>query len=651
MTTVNTQPIRVLLIEDNPGDARLIREMLISPNDVEFSLRTEESLADGLRAYAESGCDIVLLDLSLPDSFGTETLLNVLEHVSDKPIVVLTGFDDKTRGLQAVQMGAQDYLVKGAIDGKLLSRAIHYALERHVIESALRRSEEEYRSLINDVFLNSDVGVLILDREFRVVWVNEATERYFCLPRESMLGQDSRVLVEQQMSCLVEDPEDFTRQILDSYSNDDYSVRFECHVVATPTCEERWLERWSQPIRSGMYAGGRIEQFTDVTARVRSERAERAQRMLAEALREIAAMLTSTLDTHEVLVRILTTLARVVPHDAANILLLKGDHIDTARFLGYRNDCLISSLKVPVWEIPYLQEMAASRAPLLVGNIHQHTFWGAIEGVEDLCAYAGIPIILQDRVIGFISVYSQTPDFFTPEHAERLIIFGEQAAIALQNAQLYEQSQALAALEERQRLARELHDSVSQTLFTSNVVAESALRQWDHNTARARTLLEQVHTLTKSALAEMRILLLELRPASFTGVSFKQLTEQLVESMRSRKLQLAIMTDIDDIEGLPPDVHMTLYRILQESLNNVIKHSRARQVRVTVCEHDDLVRLSIHDDGAGFEHTAVRPSSLGLGIMKERADAVGATLHIYSGVGEGTQVEVTWPRHSPVEEA
>jgi signal transduction histidine kinase len=547
-------------------------------------------------------------------------------------------------------MGAQDYLVKGAIDSKLLIRAIRYALERHRIESALRRSEEEYRSLINDVFLNSDVGVLILDRDFRVVWVNEATERYFCLEREAMLEQDNRVLVEQHMSCLVEDPEGFARQILDSYANDDYSVRFECHVLAADQCQERWLERWSQPIRSGMYAGGRIEQFTDVTARVRSEHAEREQRMLAEALREIAALLTSTLDTHEVLVRILTTLARVVPHDAANILLMKGDHIDTARFLGYRNDCLMSSLKVPVWEIPFLQEMAATRSPLLAADIDEHHFWDSLDGVEDLHAYAGIPIILQDRVIGFISVYSRTAGFFTPEHAERLTIFGEQAAIALQNAQLFEQSQALATLEERQRLARELHDSVSQTLFTSNVVAESALRQWEHNTERARTLLEQVHTLTKSALAEMRILLLELRPASFAGVSFKQLTEQLVESMRSRKLQLAIVTDVDDIEGLPPDVHMTLYRILQESLNNVIKHSRAGAVHITVREQDDTVRLVIRDDGAGFEHGAVRPSSLGLGIMKERADAVGATLRINSSVGKGTQVEVTWPRYS-VEEA
>jgi two-component system nitrate/nitrite sensor histidine kinase NarX len=310
----------------------------------------------------------------------------------------------------------------------------------------------------------------------------------------------------------------------------------------------------------------------------------------------------------------------------------------------------MSSLKVPVWNIPFLREMAATRSPLLAADIDEHHFWDSLDGVEELHAYAGIPIILQDRVIGFISVYSRTAGFFTPEHAERLTIFGEQAAIALQNAQLFEQSQALATLEERQRLARELHDSVSQTLFTSNVVAESALRQWEHNTARARTLLEQVHTLTKSALAEMRILLLELRPASFAGVSFKQLTEQLVESMRSRKLQLAIVTDVDDIEGLPPDVHMTLYRILQESLNNVIKHSRAGAVHITVREQDDTVRLVIRDDGAGFEHGAVRPSSLGLGIMKERADAVGATLRINSSVGKGTQVEVTWPRYS-VEEA
>jgi signal transduction histidine kinase len=95
---------------------------------------------------------------------------------------------------------------------------------------------------------------------------------------------------------------------------------------------------------------------------------------------------------------------------------------------------------------------------------------------------------------------------------------------------------------------------------------------------------------------------------------------------------------------------MTLYRILQESLNNVIKHSRAGAVHITVREQDDTVRLVIRDDGAGFEHGAVRPSSLGLGIMKERADAVGATLRINSSVGKGTQVEVTWPRYS-VEEA
>ncbi|MBK8020770.1 MAG: response regulator [Chloroflexi bacterium] len=159
----------MLLIEDNAGDTRLIREMILSDPRDRIDLETVETLGAGMRRLDERAFDIILLDLSLPDSHGLETLLRISAIAANTAVVVLTGIDDANLGLQAVQLGAQDYLPKTDVDSKLLRRSLRYALERHRSESIVRRSEQEYRSLINDVFNTSMVAVMILSRQFRVV--------------------------------------------------------------------------------------------------------------------------------------------------------------------------------------------------------------------------------------------------------------------------------------------------------------------------------------------------------------------------------------------------------------------------------------------------------------------------------------------------
>src|SRR5262249_16021804 len=124
------QQIRILMIEDNPGDARLIREMLIDVPGVAFTLKIANRLAKGLELLEQDPVDVLLLDLSLPDSQGLDTLRRGHAAASTIPIVVLTGFDDETVGTMAVQEGAQDYLVKGQVDKNLLIRALRYAIER-----------------------------------------------------------------------------------------------------------------------------------------------------------------------------------------------------------------------------------------------------------------------------------------------------------------------------------------------------------------------------------------------------------------------------------------------------------------------------------------------------------------------------------------
>ena len=638
--------IRLLLIEDNPGDVRLIREMLLSHEEAQFTfhIQTADTLKSGLEIQQATPCDILLLDLSLPDSFGVKTVAHVRQKAPDVPIVVLTGFDDQTHGIEAVQAGAQDFLVKDQTSATLLVRAIRYAIERHRAEEALRRSREEYRSLIDDVFNNSSVGVLILDKDFRVAWVNEAIETYLSTPSTQLLGKDKRELIEQRLKHIFADPDDFTERVLTAYQSNHFLQRFECHVLPSYDRQERWLEHWSQPIRSGMFAGGRIEQYTDITQRKYIEAAEREQRLLAEALREITTLLTSSLELEEVLDRILENIGQVVPHDAASIFLIETGDVYLARWADYTGHTSMENIELRRFTItatPTLAGMLETRQPVILSNIQNETGWQSLIKHEQLLGYIGIPIILQEEIIGFINLFSTAADFFVVNHVDRLQAFSAQAAIAIQNARLYEQSQALATLEERQRLARELHDSVTQTLFTTSVIAESALRQWEPNPQKAHTLLQQLHQLTNNALAEMRILLLELRPASLTKIHFRELILQLVQSLQSRR-QITFNTELDDLPSLQPELQIALFRIVQEALTNIVKHAQATQARIAVQQHDSILKLVIEDNGKGFDVAKVAPSSLGLGIMHERASAVSAVLEIQSVPGKGTQLIVTW---------
>jgi signal transduction histidine kinase len=207
---------------------------------------------------------------------------------------------------------------------------------------------------------------------------------------------------------------------------------------------------------------------------------------------------------------------------------------------------------------------------------------------------------------------------------------------------MYQQSQQLAALEERARLARDLHDSVTQTLFSANVMAESALRRWEKDLSQSYDYLKEVHQLTGSALAEMRVLLMELRPASLSQVKFDQLLQLLVQSLQSRK-QLDLSLEIESLPELPAEAKISLYRVVQEAVNNILKHSLATRAAINVEEHGEDLILQIQDNGKGFEPSKVEPPSLGLNFMQERMTKIGASLTIDSAPGKGTLIRVVWP--------
>lgn len=204
-----------------------------------------------------------------------------------------------------------------------------------------------------------------------------------------------------------------------------------------------------------------------------------------------------------------------------------------------------------------------------------------------------------------------------------------------------------AVLAERTRLARDLHDAVTQTLFATTLIAEVIPDLWEVNQPTARHRLEELRQLTRGALAEMRTLLVELRPNALTEIPLPVLLRQLTEAMAGRAripIHLNAGGDTPD-RRLPPEIQVGLYRIAQEALNNVAKHASATQAIVTL-RLGDSVRLTVADDGAGFDPRAVGADHLGLRIMRERAETIGARFSLYSEPGEGTQVSVVWGDNS-----
>jgi len=207
--------------------------------------------------------------------------------------------------------------------------------------------------------------------------------------------------------------------------------------------------------------------------------------------------------------------------------------------------------------------------------------------------------------------------------------------------ELAEKAAEEAVTADRTRLARDLHDAVTQTLFSASLIAEVLPDLWDMDVNEARNSTEELRQLTRGALAEMRTLLLELRPAALMQTRLNDLIRQLCEAFIGRS-RLPITLTIEGERNLPPEVQVAYYRIAQESLNNVFKYARATQVNVTLFLSRAVVRFEVCDNGIGFDTSTIKPTSLGMQIMRERAEAIGAAFRVASTPGSGTCVEVIW---------
>ena len=268
---------------------------------------------------------------------------------------------------------------------------------------------------------------------------------------------------------------------------------------------------------------------------------------------------------------------------------------------------------------------------------------GLVDGTDGLRYHASIPLYAGEKKLGVMNVASPGWRSLSPEDLQLLYTVGDLLSIAVERARLFAESTRLGAVEERNRLAREIHDTLAQGLTATALQLESADALLDAGSERAHEPLRRALSLTHSNLEEARRSVLDLRAAPLEGRPLSEALRALVDRWEAQTGISARYRAVNGSRPLPPSVEAALYRICQEALTNVATHAEAGRVIVRLVATPEQVRLAVEDDGRGFETSKVPGDRHGLVGMRERAEVLGGALEVHSEKGAGTRIEATVP--------
>lgn len=401
----------------------------------------------------------------------------------------------------------------------------------------------------------------------------------------------------------------------------------------------------------------RIEEMSS-EAEHRADELRRAHADLSNQARELAALLdisqnvASTLLTQPLLDVVLEQIATIVDYENAIVYTLDDDGITAVAFRGAVPETDILGLHIPLAFAPGFQMLLEQRVPVIIDDLQgdsplAQALMAAAEShfpqtLTGARSWLGIPLTVKERVIGMLRLDHSRLRHFTPHAAKLALAIANQAAVAMENARLYEDSRKMATFEERQRMARELHDSVSQALYGIALGAHAACEQLERAPEKLSGTLEYVLAMSATAVAEMRALVFELRPESLEQEGLVAALTRQADAVRARS-GATVRFDLCAEPNVSLDIKEALYRIAQEAMQNVVKHAHAHSMSIHLCVTASSVNLEVKDDGTGFNADGRYPGHLGLRTMHERATRLGGSLEIVSSKGDGTTVYARIP--------
>jgi signal transduction histidine kinase len=383
------------------------------------------------------------------------------------------------------------------------------------------------------------------------------------------------------------------------------------------------------------------------------QRVEARTRELSTLL-EVSQNVASTLDLEPLLDLILEQLKVVVDYSGAAILELEGQDLVVRAYRGPVSQKDALTIRIPA-QYAHHREVIRSQKPVIIADVRSDdpmsrafrelstTLLEPYYGYAYSCMV--VPLVVKGQVIGMLALHHTEPNYYSAQDAGLVMAFANEAAVAIENAQLHEQAQQLAVVEERQRLGRELHDSVTQALYSVTLYAQAAhMAMSAGKQDEAVENLEELRNMAREAMADMRLLIFELHPPRLEEEGLAVALQGRLASVETRT---GLRTELH-VEGerrLPLSVEEELYWIAQEALNNVVKHAQAEKVTVRLQFDDETARLEVRDDGKGFEPvTARRSGGMGLRGMEERAQRINGKLEVESALGQGTTLRVTVER-------
>ncbi|MEA2596400.1 MAG: hypothetical protein QOF01_2869 [Thermomicrobiales bacterium] len=497
------------------------------------------------------------------------------------------------------------------------------------------------------------MGIAVFDRTLRLIRSNatwaDFIARYTATPREAIVpGAEFFALAPGTEEAM--GPR-FRRVLAGETVRED-----EVHLISTGGTDS-WWDVVLVPLIAADAIVGMIDVVTDATDRVQGyrlleQRVEERTREL-RLLLDIAHDVTATLELGPLAGLILDRVKGVVDYTGAAIFVLDDDG-DGLNLLRYQGPIPQHTL---AWRW-HLSSHAHARAvieggePVIIEDVFAdtplaHSFRrNAARDIGEVRAdfgtWMGVPMAIGERVIGMIAVEIGQVGFYTDRHAELLRAVADQAAVAIENAHLHEQVRGVAALEERQKLARELHDSVSQALYGIGLGARTARTLLDRDPAKVAEPLDYVIGLAEAGLTEMRALIFELRPDALETEGLVALLEKQAAALRARQ-GLVVETALGAEPAVSVAAKEALYRIAQEALHNTVKHARASRVTLRLENTPVRTTLEVADDGVGFDPAGSFPGHLGLRSMRERAARQGAALEVERAAGRGTRTRVVVP--------
>lgn len=373
----------------------------------------------------------------------------------------------------------------------------------------------------------------------------------------------------------------------------------------------------------------------------------------AEQFRVISALgqrITSILDINDLTNQTVRLIQDAFGYHHVHIGLVKDDQVyfaASAGMIGQEASSCCDHIPIRVGLDGISGRVAATGQPILVADVRQDDRVILLQEEYQGSALV-VPLKVQGQVIGVLEVESDQIGAFDQSDVTVLQSLADQVAVAVENARLYEQGRQLASLEERQKLARELHDSVSQALYGIALGARTArtLLEREPVLDAGKSLLTEpldyTLSLADAALSEMRALIFELRPESLQQEGLVAALTKQADSLRAR-YRLDVVCTLGDEPEVSLEAKESLYRVAQEAMHNVVKHARARQVHLELGRADGHIRLRICDDGIGFDTRASFPGHLGLQSMRERVSRLGGVIEITSQPAKGTCVQAWLP--------